>query len=88
MAVGETTDSQWGDVVIENLEKTAPWHLTAAGRHKLWKRFERERVVLSAVDGVKLNLRKMMEQKDNSVKALTGGIVHLFKQNKVSQGHI
>ena len=37
-----------------------------------------------AVDGVKLNLEKMMEMKSSSVKALTGGIAHLFKQNKVS----
>lgn len=33
---------------------------------------------------VRLNLEKMMEQKSNAVKALTGGIAHLFKQNKVS----
>jgi len=39
--------------------------------------------VVCLVDGVKLNLRKMMEQKETAVKALTGGIVHLFKQNKV-----
>ncbi|KAB0358610.1 hypothetical protein FD754_002766 [Muntiacus muntjak] len=32
---------------------------------------------------VRLNLEKMMEQKSNAVKALTGGIAHLFKQNKV-----
>uniref|UniRef100_A0A286XLJ1 Dihydrolipoyl dehydrogenase n=1 Tax=Cavia porcellus TaxID=10141 RepID=A0A286XLJ1_CAVPO len=32
---------------------------------------------------VRLNLEKMMEQKTNAVKALTGGIAHLFKQNKV-----
>nr|XP_010945751.1 dihydrolipoyl dehydrogenase, mitochondrial [Camelus bactrianus] len=32
---------------------------------------------------VRLNLEKMMEQKNNAVKALTGGIAHLFKQNKV-----
>ena len=37
-----------------------------------------------AVDGVKLNLEKMMEMKSSSVKALTGGIAHLLKQNKVS----
>ncbi|XP_013787540.1 dihydrolipoyl dehydrogenase, mitochondrial-like [Limulus polyphemus] len=39
--------------------------------------------------GVTLNLDKMMEQKTNAVKALTQGIGHLFKQNKVShvQGH-
>nr|XP_030727003.1 dihydrolipoyl dehydrogenase, mitochondrial isoform X3 [Globicephala melas] len=33
---------------------------------------------------VRLNLEKMMEQKSNAVKALTGGIAHLFKQNKVA----
>lgn len=33
---------------------------------------------------VRLNLEKMMEQKSTAVKALTGGIAHLFKQNKVS----
>ena len=32
---------------------------------------------------VRLNLEKMMEQKSNAVKALTGGTAHLFKQNKV-----
>lgn len=32
---------------------------------------------------VRLNLEKMMEQKRSAVKALTGGIAHLFKQNKV-----
>lgn len=39
---------------------------------------------LLPVDGLKLNLDKMMEQKDSSVKALTGGIAHLFKKNSVS----
>ncbi|TKC48980.1 hypothetical protein EI555_004189, partial [Monodon monoceros] len=33
---------------------------------------------------VRLNLEKMMEQKGNAVKALMGGIAHLFKQNKVA----
>ncbi|XP_028668347.1 dihydrolipoyl dehydrogenase, mitochondrial [Erpetoichthys calabaricus] len=33
---------------------------------------------------LKLNLEKMMEQKSSAVKALTGGIAHLFKQNKVT----
>lgn len=32
---------------------------------------------------VRLNLEKMMQQKRSAVKALTGGIAHLFKQNKV-----
>uniref|UniRef100_A0A6I8P4N7 dihydrolipoyl dehydrogenase n=1 Tax=Ornithorhynchus anatinus TaxID=9258 RepID=A0A6I8P4N7_ORNAN len=35
------------------------------------------------ISGVQLNLEKMMEQKSGAVKALTGGIAHLFKQNKV-----
>ncbi|KAG7254054.1 hypothetical protein CRUP_005077, partial [Coryphaenoides rupestris] len=35
------------------------------------------------VSGISLNLEKMMSQKSGAVKALTGGIAHLFKQNKV-----
>lgn len=35
--------------------------------------------------GVNLNLSSMMNQKSNVVKALTGGIAHLFKQNKVTR---
>ena len=35
------------------------------------------------VDNLRLNLDKFMEQKTGAVKALTGGIAHLFKQNKV-----
>jgi len=40
-------------------------------------------------DNVRLNLDKMMEQKSKAVKGLTGGIAHLFKQNKIThiQGH-
>lgn len=38
---------------------------------------------LVSVSGVSLNLEKMMAQKSGAVKALTGGIAHLFKQNKV-----
>ncbi|XP_002740267.1 dihydrolipoyl dehydrogenase, mitochondrial-like [Saccoglossus kowalevskii] len=34
---------------------------------------------------LKLNLDKMMEQKAGAVTALTGGIAHLFKQNKVTR---
>ena len=41
-------------------------------------------VVLISVDNVRLNLDKMMAQKDKAVKGLTGGIAHLFKQNKVT----
>lgn len=37
---------------------------------------------------VRLNLDKMMEQKSTAVKALTGGIAHLFKQNKVSMFNV
>ncbi|XP_071806615.1 dihydrolipoyl dehydrogenase, mitochondrial-like [Asterias amurensis] len=41
------------------------------------------------VGDIKLNLPKMMEQKSGAVKALTNGIAHLFKQNKVTrlEGH-
>uniref|UniRef100_A0A8C6QWE2 dihydrolipoyl dehydrogenase n=1 Tax=Nannospalax galili TaxID=1026970 RepID=A0A8C6QWE2_NANGA len=35
------------------------------------------------ISEVCLNLEKMMEQKRSAVKALTGGIAHLFKHNKV-----
>lgn len=40
-------------------------------------------------DNVRLNLDKMMAQKVKAVKSLTGGIAHLFKQNKVTHinGH-
>ncbi|CAK9815298.1 Dihydrolipoyl dehydrogenase, mitochondrial [Anthophora quadrimaculata] len=41
------------------------------------------------VENVKLNLDRLMEQKRNVVKALTGGIAGLFKKNKVEwvKGH-
>lgn len=41
------------------------------------------------VDNVKLDLDKLMGQKVNAVKALTGGIAQLFKKNKVTliNGH-
>ncbi|XP_049939441.1 dihydrolipoyl dehydrogenase, mitochondrial-like [Schistocerca serialis cubense] len=41
------------------------------------------------VSDLKLNLKAMMEAKTTAVKALTGGIAHLFKQNKVQllNGH-
>lgn len=41
------------------------------------------------MDNVKLDLEKLLEQKDNVVKALTGGIAGLFKKNKVEwvKGH-
>ncbi|KAG8508490.1 Dihydrolipoyl dehydrogenase, mitochondrial, partial [Galemys pyrenaicus] len=40
------------------------------------------------MSGVRLNLEKMMEQKSTAVKALTGGIAHLFKQNKIDEDTI
>lgn len=43
---------------------------------------------VTLVSGIRLNLEKMMEQKSGAVKALTGGIAHLFKQNKVSLDYI
>ena len=38
---------------------------------------------INLVGDLQLNLPKMMEQKSGAVKALTNGIAHLFKQNKV-----
>ena len=38
---------------------------------------------LVTVEGLKLNLEQLMSQKTKAVSALTGGIAHLFKQNKV-----
>ncbi|KAM7357558.1 dihydrolipoyl dehydrogenase, mitochondrial [Cochliomyia hominivorax] len=38
-----------------------------------------------SVSNVTLNLEKLMQQKHNAVKALTGGIAQLFKKNKVTQ---
>lgn len=46
------------------------------------------RVFSTLVTGIRLNLEKMMEQKSGAVKALTGGIAHLFKQNKVGVMYI
>uniref|UniRef100_A0A671UE36 Dihydrolipoyl dehydrogenase, mitochondrial n=1 Tax=Sparus aurata TaxID=8175 RepID=A0A671UE36_SPAAU len=40
------------------------------------------------ISGLTLNLEKMMAQKSGAVKALTGGIAHLFKQNKVDEESI
>lgn len=41
------------------------------------------------VENVKLNLEALMKTKSNAVTALTGGIAHLFKSNKVTlaKGH-
>ncbi|XP_006611317.1 dihydrolipoyl dehydrogenase, mitochondrial [Apis dorsata] len=41
------------------------------------------------IESVKLNLDKVMEQKRNVIKALTGGIAGLFKKNKIEwvKGH-
>lgn len=36
------------------------------------------------VEGVTLDLEKLMGQKNNSVKSLTGGIAQLFKKNKIT----
>lgn len=46
-------------------------------------------ISITTVDNVRLNLEGMMGAKSTAVKALTGGIAHLFKQNKVTQlsGH-
>jgi dihydrolipoamide dehydrogenase len=38
---------------------------------------------IDGAEGVRLNLPKMLAQKDRAVKTLTGGIEMLFKKNKV-----
>ena len=35
-------------------------------------------------DNIRLNLGNLMDAKTKAVSALTGGIAHLFKQNKVN----
>jgi len=54
--------------------------------HMAHKDFKSRGIELS---GVKLNLEQVMKAKDGSVKALTGGIAHLFKKNGVTHvtGH-
>lgn len=42
-------------------------------------------VLYSLVSEVKLNLNKMLEQKDNTVSSLTKGIETLFKKNNISR---
>jgi dihydrolipoamide dehydrogenase len=44
-------------------------------------------IMSSAVSGLKLNLQKMMSQKDTAVGNLTRGIEMLFKKNKVSSNY-
>ncbi|CAB4033638.1 dihydrolipoyl dehydrogenase, mitochondrial-like [Paramuricea clavata] len=39
------------------------------------------------VGELKLNLGQMMKQKETAVNSLTGGIAHLFKQNKITEIH-
>ena len=38
-----------------------------------------------SVDGVKLDLEKMLARKDRVVKTLTGGVASLFKKNKITR---
>lgn len=40
--------------------------------------------ILFIVQGVSLNLEKLMETKTSAVKSLTSGIASLFKSNKVN----
>lgn len=37
-------------------------------------------------DSIKLDLPTMLNAKEKSVKALTGGVEYLFKKNKVGTG--
>lgn len=55
----------------------------------IFKLFIQVKIQFFLVENVKLNLETLMGQKEASVKGLTGGIAHLFKQNKVERvdGH-
>ncbi len=46
---------------------------------------EHVHIIMFLVSSVKLNLPKMMEQKEKAVNSLTKGIDVLFKKNKVSK---
>ena len=41
-------------------------------------------IFFSKVGEVTLNLDKLMKSKEKAVTALTGGIAHLFKNNKIT----
>tara|TARA_Y100000816_G_scaffold247501_1_gene196243 strand:- start:3845 stop:5251 length:1407 start_codon:yes stop_codon:yes gene_type:complete len=49
--------------------------------HKAKKDFNRQGI---EIDGVKLNISKMMSNKDKSIQVLTKGVEFLFKKNKVT----
>ena len=49
--------------------------------HKAKKDFNRQGI---EIDGIKLNIEKMMQNKDKSVQVLTKGVEFLFKKNKVT----
>lgn len=59
---------------------------------KFYLRFHCSKIlsfITIAADNIRLNLQSLMGQKEAAVKALTGGIVQLFKKNKVTlvNGH-
>ncbi len=49
--------------------------------HKAKKDFNRQGI---EIDGIKLNIEKMMQNKNKSVQVLTKGVEFLFKKNKVT----
>ena len=49
--------------------------------HKAQKDFNQQGI---EIDGVKLNIEKMMSNKNKSIQVLTKGVEFLFKKNKVS----
>ena len=49
--------------------------------HKAKKDFNQQGI---EIDGIKLNIEKMMSNKNKSIKILTKGVEFLFKKNKVS----
>ena len=49
--------------------------------HKAKKEFNQQGI---EIDGIKLNIEKMMSNKNKSVQVLTKGVEFLFKKNKVT----
>ena len=49
--------------------------------HKAQKDFNKQGI---EIDGIKLNIEKMMSNKNKSIQVLTKGVEFLFKKNKVS----
>ena len=53
----------------------------SANFHKAKKDFNRQGI---EIDGIKLNIEKMISNKNKSIQVLTKGVEFLFRKNKVT----